>query len=173
MEEVFKDIEGYEGLYQVSNLGRVKSLEYKGKKREKILKLSKNKSGYLIVNLFKLQKSKSINVHRIVAENFIPNKYNKIQVNHIDGVKFNNCVDNLEWCTPSENVNHFFSSNLSKLYRLNISKRQSIAVIDIETNTVYKSIKEASLANSIPESSLCRMLNKIRPNKTTLRHYIN
>lgn len=173
MEEIWNDIKGYEGLYQVSNLGRVKSLEYKGKKRDKILKLSKNKRGYLIVNLFKSQKSKSTYVHRIVAESFIPNKDNKTQVNHINGLKINNCIDNLEWNTPSENVSHFFSLDVSKLFRLRISKRQNKAVIDTKTNIIYQSIKEASLINNIPESSLSRMLNNTRPNKTTLRYYIN
>jgi hypothetical protein len=172
MEEIWKDIEFYEGLYQISNKGRVKSLEYKGIKREKILNPCKNKRGYLIVNLYKLQKVKSASVHRIVAKNFIPNKDNKTQVNHIDGMKCNNWIDNLEWNTSSENVNHFFSSDLSISFRLKISKRQSIPVIDTKTNIIYQSIKEASRINNMSESSLSRILNHIHPNKTTLKHYI-
>ena len=80
-KEIWKDILGYEGLYQVSNFGRVKSTKF-GK--ERILKLTKDKDGYLIVNLYKNNKSKTLKVHRLVAEVFLPNPYNLPQVNHKD-----------------------------------------------------------------------------------------
>ena len=107
MEEEWRDIEGYEGLYQVSNLGRVKSLRNNhGQFREKILKPGKNKLGYLQVNLYKEGKIKRCLVHRLVAETFIPNVNNYTQVNHKDENKTNNCVSNLEWCNRKYNMNY-------------------------------------------------------------------
>lgn len=102
-KEIWKDILGYEGLYQVSNFGRVKSLKF-GK--ERILKLTKDKDGYLIVNLYKNNKSKTFKVHRLVAEAFIPNPDNLPQVNHKDEDKSNNILSNLEWCDVKYNQNY-------------------------------------------------------------------
>lgn len=107
--EVFKDIEGFEGLYQISNLGNVKSL--KGV-RERILKANPNTYGYLQVGLQKDGKRYARTVHRLVAMAFLPNEYNKPDVNHLDGDKYNNCVDNLEWATEKENVNHAVETGL-------------------------------------------------------------
>lgn len=101
-EEIWKDIEGYEGLYQVSNQGRIKSLKY-GK--ENILKPGTDKDGYLYVNLCKDAKTKSYKVHRLVAQAFIPNPDNKPQINHKSEEKWLNTVDNLEWATAKENTN--------------------------------------------------------------------
>lgn len=126
-KEVFKDVLGYEGLYQVSNLGRVKSLKRKNifycalKKeylerptKEKILSFNKSKRGYFQVCLTKNGKSKTYTVHRLVAEVFIDNPLNKKTVNHIDGNKENNCANNLEWTTIGENIRHAFDNGLSK-----------------------------------------------------------
>lgn len=105
--ELWKNIEGYEGKYQISNKGNVKSLiDNKGNSRELIRKLRVGKQGYYYVNLFIGCKSKSKKIHRLVAEHFIDNPHNKPCVNHIDGNKLNNNVDNLEWCTCSENSKH-------------------------------------------------------------------
>lgn len=114
MEEIWKDIKGYEGYYQVSNLGRVKSLarivyDDKGNKhptKEKILVGGKSYKGYRYVGLNKDGLYKRKAVHRLVAEHFIPNPENKPCVNHKDEVKTNNCVDNLEWLTHKENANY-------------------------------------------------------------------
>lgn len=107
MKEIFKDIKDYDGLYQISNCGRVKSL-----KRNIILKPSANNKGYLHVILYKNGNSKIGRIHRLVAENFIPNPGNKPQINHIDGHKSNNNVNNLEWVTNSENQKHAFKMGL-------------------------------------------------------------
>ena len=103
MIEIWKNIQGYEGLYQISNLGRVKSLHYN---KEKILKPNKYGAGYYGVALSKNNKHKRYSIHRLVAIAFIPNPNNLPQVNHKDEDKTNNRVDNLEWCTNEYNMNY-------------------------------------------------------------------
>lgn len=122
MEEIWKDIIGYEGLYQVSNFGRVKSCErfvfhFKGgmrKLKEKQRKLILDSYGYLIVDLYKEGKGQIKKVHRLVASAFIQNTENKKSVNHKNGIKSDNKVENLEWCTDSENQIHAFKNGLKK-----------------------------------------------------------
>ena len=104
--EQWLPIEGYEDLYQVSNLGRVKSLNYRKSNQEQILKQDTNKKGYQQVQLYKDRKPKTFRVHRLVANAFIPNPNNLPQVNHKDEVKANNHVSNLEWCTVEYNINY-------------------------------------------------------------------
>lgn len=119
MEEIWQDIKGYEGIYQISNLGKIKSIARDTSnvcKQTRLLKPTKDRDrGYLIVTLCKNNKYKTVRVHRIVAETFIPNPENKSQVNHIDGNKLNNNVNNLEWCTASENIRHSWENGLSKI----------------------------------------------------------
>ncbi|MBV5348860.1 HNH endonuclease [bacterium] len=120
MNEIFKYIEGYEGIYQVSNHGRIKSLAraVKGhgstwEKPEMFLKTWISKKGYEVVILTKDSKKKSIPVHRLVATAFIPSTKGKPQVNHIDCCKTNNHASNLEWCDNSENQLHAFKNGLN------------------------------------------------------------
>ena len=145
MKEVWKDIKGYEGLYQVSNLGRVKSLDrivyqknsfgniqkniYKGK----ILSLFEDKDGYLRVNLKKDKKMKQYGVHVLVANTFLNiNKFkymeyedlskidiNRLQINHKNENKKDNCIDNLEFCTVAYNTN--YGSREQKIIQLDLS----------------------------------------------------
>lgn len=107
-QEKFLEIRGYEGLYQISNYGRVKSLGNGKSNRSKmqILKPGKDRGGYLHVVLCKDRKPKGFLVHRLVAEHFIPNPSNLPEINHKDENKENNCVDNLEWCDTKYNINY-------------------------------------------------------------------
>lgn len=104
--EIWKDIEGYKGLYQVSNKGRVKSMNYRGIGREGILKPVINSRGYCQVIVYVNSNRTHKLIHRLVAEAFIPNPNNLPQVNHIDECKLNNHISNLEWCTAEQNMNH-------------------------------------------------------------------
>ena len=105
IKEVWKDIRGYEGLYQVSNLGRVKSL-LRGSTEGKILCPLEHRQGYLHVRLYKKGVYKQFSIHRLVAITYLDNPNNFLEVNHIDENKKNNRVDNLEWCTYKYNSNY-------------------------------------------------------------------
>ena len=118
--EKWKPIKGYEGLYEISDLGRVKSLpKLSGNccRKEIILKNNTTKDGYHYVTLAKNNKQRSVRVHRLVAASFIPNPDSKETVNHKDGIKLNNHVHNLEWATRSENVQHSYDVGLKKPMR--------------------------------------------------------
>ena len=109
MKEIWKDIQGYEGLYQVSNFGKVKSFRAStkfGKPEEMLLKPSLINSGYYVVTLYKQKEKHKFQIHRLVAETFIPNPLCLPCVNHKDEDKLNNSVENLEWCTYQYNNNY-------------------------------------------------------------------
>ena len=103
--EIWKDIKDYEGLYQVSNYGRVRSLKYRKTNISHIMSPACDSNGYLGLYLYKDKNRKRFQIHRLVAEYFIPNPYNLSQVNHKDENKLNNTVENLEWCDSKYNVN--------------------------------------------------------------------
>lgn len=160
--EIWKDIEGYEGLYQVSNLGRVKSLsrlierERSYYSKEKLLKVVINKYNYCKVNLYKSNKIKSFTVHRLVANTFLSNPYNKPQVNHIDGDKCNNCVNNLEWTTASENTQHAIDTGLKNINgsKHGMAKLTEEEVLEIRTsNELQKNIaKKYNISQGVVSS---------------------
>ena len=164
-KEIWKDIKNYEGYYQVSNLGRIKRVErkvkIKNRNREYELLLKENilqcfycPKGYIRVLLTKDTKPKTYMIHRLVAETFIPNPDNLPQVNHIDGVKNHNNVENLEWCTQSYNIKHSYEIGLRKtmdeVLRQNRKKQsKKVAKYDIYGNLleIYESVNEASRKN--------------------------
>ena len=155
MKEIWKDIPGYEGYYQVSNIGNVKSLERKdtiGRRvHEKILTVNISKKGYARVRLYKNDSKVMYSIHRLVALTFIPTVKNKTEVNHIDENKLNNHVDNLEWCNRSENVNHG-----NRSLKMAITTGHSIT----NGSSIYHSIQSASKALNIPRTTLRSWLKK-------------
>ena len=132
MEEIWKPIKGYEGLYEVSNLGRVKSLKRWHHPRENILKNKFTTDGYYETALLKNGKYKYIRTHRIVAQTFIPNETNKKEVNHKDGNKLKNCVDNLEWCTSKKKKKHAYKLGLQTVSGAAIINRKRIRCVDLD-----------------------------------------
>lgn len=111
MEEIWKDVVGFEKRYMVSNMGRVKSMRFRGHSGEQEMKPTLHHTGYMMVNLGR-KPSKMYLIHVLVATAFIPNYEAKPFVNHIDGIKTNNCVENLEWVTSKENVQHAIRTGL-------------------------------------------------------------
>ena len=164
-EEYWKDIEGYEGLYQVSNLGRVKSLkDNRGNYREKILKQLKDKDGYLYVNLYKNRKMKGCKVHRLVAQTFIhnPNINHYTQINHIDEIKSNNCIENLEWCTCNYNVNYGTrTERMSKSNTNNIKRSKPVIGINKINGYIceFPSTHEVERVMGIAQADISRCCN--------------
>lgn len=133
--EIWKDIQGYEGLYQISNMGRVKSLErtrnmnLPGHKkpapvRERILKFGQSQ-GYQAVTLAKCGVNRKIRVHKLVALAFVPNPDRKPEINHKDGNKHNNIAENLEWVTPKENIRHAINTGLITSFPSNKGRRHT------------------------------------------------
>lgn len=138
MEEIYKDIEGYEGLYQISNLGNVKSLKNNKTKKEKVLKLA-IRNGYLKVDLCKNKTRKTYLVHRLVANAFLPNPHNYPCVNHKDESRTNNVVTNLEWCTHKYNLEY---NNGQKRRAESRSKKVYQYSKEGELISVFESISE-------------------------------
>lgn len=165
---VWQDIEGYEGLYQVSDLGEVRGVDRyvdlpRGKKRlvkGRILKQRINNYGYLDVRLSKKSTTKTFFVHRLVASAFIPNPDNKPQVNHL-GLKSQNTPDLLEWTDASGNVKHAYETGLNK--NCGCNHKFAVAVIDVITGEIYCTQKAFSEHFGIKYSSAKNALNGIQP----------
>jgi hypothetical protein len=154
MKEIWKDIAGYEGLYQVSNYGRFKSLGNNFARKEKSKKAHIRHNGYMRITLNKKGKRKSFATHRLVILAFKENPENKRTVNHIDGNKTNNYIDNLEWATHTENALHSFRV----LGRINLGPKSKI-VINLESGIYYRSIKEAAFTINMNDRLLGRRLS--------------
>lgn len=160
MKEIWKDIPDYEGLYQVSNLGRIKSLPRNGTiKKERILKQTLDTTGYLTIGLHKDNKVKKVNVHRLIAKTFIPNINNYNVINHIDGNKTNNKIENLEWCTQSHNAKESIRLGLQIPYNKKI-----VLQYDKNGNFIkeYKSTCDAQRETKIFQSNISKCCLKQR-----------
>lgn len=170
MQEIWKDVVGYEGIYQVSNLGLVKGLDrydsfgkfIKGKQ----ISIKKNNRGYCQIHLCKNGKCRMFLLHRVVAEAFIDNPNKFPQVNHKDENKDNNCVDNLEWCTNKYNRNYgtgYFRSVHNRNH-IEIGKKMSKAIIQYDQNwnkvNEYYGVKEAERKTGINESNIRTSMRK-------------
>ena len=162
MEEIWKDIKDFEGLYKVSNLGNVKSSERRVKngkntfrtQKERLVKLKPNleRNGYVYCMLYKDNKAYSKQVHRLVALAFIQNPDNLPQVNHKDGNKENNSIDNLEWVTDIQNKKHAWKTGLANAEH----RKQKIKCI--QTGEVFESVVKCSEIMNIDRSSIFKQL---------------
>ena len=154
--EEWKDIIGYEGIYKISNLGRVKRIH--GGYR-KVLKKSLFKSGYVRVCLTVNAKEKTFRVHRLVAQTFIPNPFNKPYINHIDNNIENNHISNLEWCTSKENKKHCVMQNRQAYGVKNgNSKFKEEDIIKIRSCNL--SVKEIMKIYKMSETNVRDILNR-------------
>jgi hypothetical protein len=167
--EIYKEIPGFEGLYEVSNLGNIKNI-----KTSKVFAQSVNSKGYVQICLQKNKKQVSMKVHRLVALAFIPvTDSNKNQINHIDGNKLNNHISNLEWVTCKENIIHAHKTGLNNV-SINCRNKSIEAsnkiVLDTLTGIYYTSCAEAAKIFKLPFSTLNAMLNNRNKNKTNLRY---
>jgi predicted XRE-type DNA-binding protein len=150
MKEIFKAVKGYEGIYEVSNFGRIKSLANSGLKTEKLLKPGKSKCGYWLIVLCKKTNRTNYRIHRLVALTFIPNPKNKKTVNHINGIKTDNHVSNLEWNTHSENCLHSFRLELQnnsgeKNPRAKLKEKDILEIKDLLNSKKFKQYEIAEL----------------------------
>lgn len=145
-EEVWKDVVGFEGMYKISSHGRVLTLErtyFNGRyKTNRVVKQgikgTSNRKGYINVGLRKDNKNYNFSVHRLVAIMFIPNPEDKKEVNHINGIKDDNRVENLEWMTPSENVRHAHAMGLADVPRLKGEQHGCSKLTDEKVRVIKK-----------------------------------
>lgn len=144
--EEWRPVPGYEGLYEASNTGKVASLNYNGTGARHELKPVEAHHGYQRVRLYKDGKWKSVRVHRVIAETFIPNESNLPEINHIDENPANNAVTNLEWCTHKYNCNHGTRRERHSKQMTNNAKlsKAVIAILPDGTTEVYPSQGEAA-----------------------------
>lgn len=174
--EVWKDIDGYEGIYQISSFGRVKSLARMrtgrggclSPLRERIMSLKTNKHGYLCIGLHQ-QGKKFFSIHQLVARAFIQNPDAKGTVNHIDCNKKNNNVNNLEWSTHKEQMQHAVANNLLEIRgKPKFTKADKLAVYNYSKDNPELSLKDLSNLFGMSERTVGRIINEgVSPRVTT------
>ena len=171
-KEIWKDIEGYEGMYQVSNMGNVKSLNYNHTGKEKILKVKKDRSGYLRVHFYKGAENKWYLVHRLVATAFLENPEGYKEINHINEIKSDNRAENLEFCSRLYNLTYngraekigekLKGRKFSEEHKKKIAEKKNKPVfsVDKESGLImwWKSAKEAERCTGIAKQSICNCL---------------
>lgn len=155
-----KDIKDYEN-YQISEDGKVYN-----KIKQIFMKPSLSKYGYYRVGLTNANGKKIISIHRLVAKTYIPNTFNKPQVNHINGIKSDNRLENLEWATREENMQHAYSNGLMKGFYESANK----IVINLNNGVFYDCVTDASNSINMKYSTLRSMLQGHRKNKTPLKY---
>lgn len=165
--EIWKDIKGYEGYYQVSSYGRVRSLERTSTTgqhlRDTIMKNCNDRGGYAFVGLWKDGKKRNFKIHRLVLENFKPiEEMEKLDCNHVDEDKTNNRLENLEWMTRKENLNY-------GSHNKRISEAHSKPILCVELNRVFDSITSASKTFNYDRGNIWRVLD--RPDRTACGYH--
>ena len=163
--EIWKDVVGYEGLYMISNLGRIKSFHHK---RARILKPGQNKLGYRMLSLFKNEIGKTKMVHRLIAESFIPNTENKPCIDHINGDPTDNRIENMKWCTHKENLNNpvtrkkmsntWANEELKEKMRFMQKHRIGVDMLTLDGKYIrsFDSIRQASFHSGAWDSEIAR-----------------
>lgn len=146
---MWKEIKGYEGLYEVSENGEVRSRPRKGSAGG-LMKSHKDAKGYLVLGLTKQGRQTTKRIHRLVAEAFLPNPDNLPEVNHKDEDKTNNCVSNLEWCTTQ--YNHDYGTRTQRA-----AETQCRKIRCVETGEEFNSITEAALSKGVDRSGLSKV----------------
>jgi hypothetical protein len=165
--EVWKELVGYAGKFQVSNLGNVCNINNRFERKVLPTRVDRReRGGYLTVRLFYNGKTEIKYIHRLVATAFVPNHMDKPFVNHRNGNKLDNRPKNLEWVTHAENIQH--AHDLRLIPRVTERK-----VIDTSTKKVYPSIKEASKQTGYPYPTIKGYLKGTRRNKTSLKYLID
>ena len=171
--EQWDNVVGYEGLYMVSNMGRIKSVKF-GK--ENMLRQSFNTWGYLMVGICRNGISVTKSVHRLVAAHFLPNPENKPQINHKNGVKTDNKVTEIEWVTNKENSAHAWSTGLIRVTEAQVIKMRNAKkgkthlgklVLNLQTGVYYDSVKDAAFSLGLKRTTLGNMLVGRNKNRTS------
>lgn len=168
--EIWSPVKNRENEYQVSSLGRMKSLARKScdgqSIKEKIMKQADNGQGYLFIRMWKNAKSTHILVHRLVAQNFVMNPHNKPYVNHKNGIKNDNRAENLEWCTKSENALHSFRVLGNKSWSIGRSghlRSDSRVIHQFNANGEFiqshESIKRANISTGVHQANIDKCIN--------------
>lgn len=160
-----KPIKGFD-KYSITENGEVWSHSHK-----KFMKFEYDDNGYKTIRLISPGVYKKYKIHRLVALTFLDNPMNKKCVNHINGIKTDNRLENLEWNTHSENIKHAYKLGLNKSTKkriISVINSRSKMVVNLENGICYESLKIASIENGYKNSILSKQLNNIVPNKTTL-----
>lgn len=168
-EEIWRDVVGYEGMYLISNHGRVQSLKRKGRLESRILRGDPDASGYLQLYLYRKQQRERVKIHKLVARAFIGERPERHVINHINGIKTDNRPENLEYCTSKENIQHAWKIGLMKsglrghkltteqiieirkLYKNGVSAKKLGEIFKVSRGMI-SSITQKKLWKHIPES---------------------
>lgn len=172
-KEIWKDVIGYEGSYRISSYGTVITLVTR--KGDSVMTPFLTPKGYLQLKLYKNGKKKGMSMHRLMAIHFIPNPENKLTVNHKNGIKTDYRLENLEWATYQENIQHAFDTGLNKpsdlqkkVTALNNKKRCSKPILNQSNGETYLSVADAAVKLKMSGGHICEMVNGKKTNKFNL-----